>query len=50
MKPEKHKRGREQEHEVLVACGSFFSPTITESEQPKFDQMVIALITAASGA
>jgi hypothetical protein len=40
VKAKKAKRDQEQRYDVLLACASIFSLTITESEKPKLDELV----------
>ena len=49
VKAKKTKKGQEQRYDVLLACATIFSLTITESEKPKLDQMVAELETLAAG-
>lgn len=49
VSPKKAKRGREQRYDVLLACASFFSLTILESEKAKLDELVAELERLAAG-
>jgi hypothetical protein len=43
VKAKKVKKGREPEHEVLLARASFFALTIPEWEKPRLDELVAEL-------
>ncbi|MFN8025758.1 MAG: hypothetical protein U0W40_05175 [Acidimicrobiia bacterium] len=43
VKAKKLKKGHEQEYEALIACGAFFSLTVTEEQKPALDELIAAL-------
>lgn len=46
VKAKKRKGDREQEYDVMVFLASIMSLTITESEKPRFDELVAAMEAA----
>ena len=42
------KKDPEQRYDVLLACGAFFSLTITEAQLPEVEQLVAALRAASA--
>jgi hypothetical protein len=43
IKARKRKGGAAQEYDVMIACSSFVSLTITESERPRLDELITEL-------
>jgi len=49
IKPKKAKKGQEPRYDVLIACSTIFSLTITEPEKPKLDQLIGELERISAG-